>query len=174
MKADPLEPKKAGFDTVFQDFGGTRLTEAAKTRRLAWFLSLAGFIPFAFLASGLLILDANNPLRPLAIDGLKTYAAIILSFLGGIRWGLAMKASEPEKERLSLLLSVVPAIVGWISIFVPEPYVFGILILAFSAHGAWDSFAGQKGVFGLWFVKLRTVLTFIVVASLAVGFFVTV
>jgi len=174
MKSDPLEPKKVGLESAIQGHGGTRITEAAKTRRLAWVLSLAGFFPFAVFAAALIVLNTENPLRPLAIDGLKTYTAVILSFLGGIRWGLAMKAVEPEKERHAIAISVIPSIVGWMAIFLPVPIAFGVLVLAVAAQGAWDSFAGQQGIFGLWFVKLRTVLTLLVAATLIVGFFGTV
>jgi len=174
MKTDPLEPKRNFLDDTLYERGGVQLTEAAKSRRLAWVLSIAGAVPFVVFALLLLVMGAKNPLQSLVIDTLTTYGAVILSFLGGIRWGLAMKAAEPETERTALAASTVPAIVGWFSLLMPVPYVFAVQVLAFAFMGAWDSFSGQRGVFGLWFVKLRTVLTFIVVATLIVGFFATV
>ena len=57
-------------------------------------LGLAGLIPFWGLALALLLHTAFG-LEPTRIDlALATYAAIIVSFLGGIRWGLAAQATS--------------------------------------------------------------------------------
>ena len=173
MSNDPLEPGKTNLAAKSMEKEVGRKTQAARTRQVAWSLSLFGAVPLVVLAAALMVMDTNGPLYALAFDGLKTYSAIILSFLGGVRWGLAMKAQDPTVARRVMAISVFPALVGWMSLFLPAPYVFGVLILAFAAHGAWDSFAGQKGVFGLWFVQLRSALTFIVCGALVIAFFAT-
>ena len=59
-------------------------------RRLAWFLSFAGAVPFLLATAALFVSDASSVRVP-AITALVTYSAVILSFLGGIEWGLAIR-----------------------------------------------------------------------------------
>ena len=54
--------------------------------RSAWLLGLAGLIPFAVGAVATCV-PLLGQTRFLAADALCDYAACILSFLGGIRWG---------------------------------------------------------------------------------------
>ena len=67
-----------------------RLQELDKMKRLAWALSLAGFIPFLACTLIVVILGLENPLADPAIAIFRNYSVIILSFLGGIRWGHAL------------------------------------------------------------------------------------
>ena len=62
----------------------------------------------------------------------------MLSFLGGIRWGLAILARDGERRR-DMILSIVPPLIGWIALIAPPPLVFVFLAVAFAAQGAWDS-----------------------------------
>lgn len=171
---DPLEPAKPNLSAAPLNQQARQRTDAAKARRMAWGLSLAGAIPFVFLAMAIAVMAKTHPLMGLAQDMLKTYAAVILSFLGGIRWGHAMRSAEPETGRRVFVYSVIPSLIGWFAILLPAPYVFAVFALAFAGQGAWDSFAGQNGVFGLWFAKLRIVITLIVVAAMVLAFFATV
>lgn len=173
MAQDPLELQKPDLSAGSFEKQVKQLTEAARTRRLIWTLTMTAALPFVVFAGAFFALGTDHPLAPILIDGLKTYCAIVLSFMGGVRWGLAMK-DAPELGRKIFILSIVPPLVAWASLFLPLPYVFGVQALVVAAQGAWDSFAGEKGVFGLWFVKLRIVFTFIAVASLVAGFFATV
>lgn len=50
----------------------------------AWLLGLAGLIPFV-TAAGIVWFDPEN--RNEAVSAITAYGAIVLSFLGGIRWG---------------------------------------------------------------------------------------
>lgn len=147
--------------------------DVGKTREGAWFLSLTGFLPFAFLALSLFFLSDDSAYRPLATDALKTYGAVILSFLGGARWGVAVRSPINEKTVKTLFLSVVPSLAGWFSLYFVPPVTFAVLALAFAAQGAWDSFAGEKGIYPAWFAKLRIVLTLLVTTSMILAIFAT-
>ncbi|MEL7272371.1 MAG: DUF3429 domain-containing protein [Pseudomonadota bacterium] len=149
-------------------------SQAAKARKTAWVLSLAGFIPFGGLALATLFLAPRNPQEMLVMDALKTYGAVILSFLGGTRWGMALRNQNRDDGATNFILSVVPSLVGWFSLLLPAPYVFGVQALAFAGQGAWDVWAGQRGEVQMWFVKLRQVLTFLVTGAMIVAFFGTV
>ena len=172
--AAPGDPgEKPTLEAAVRPGSARRASMAERNRRRAWLLSLAGFVPFAFLAVGLLVMDVSNPQRLIVVDTLKTYAAIILSFLGGIRWGASVRHPSENWTGPTFTLSVVPSLVGWAAIFLSAPLTFGVLALAFAAQGAWDAFSAQQGRFGLWFARLRTVLTLLVVGVLLVSLFAT-
>lgn len=151
----------------------TPASDLVLTRRYAWALSLAGFIPFAVLSASLWLLLPQSEYYGLCEAALKTYGAVILSFLGGVRWGLALRSENQATSRAIMILAVVPSLVGWFSLYLESPYIYAVQALAFAAVGAWDSLSGEKGAFGLWFVKLRMVLTFLVTGALIVAFFAT-
>ena len=149
-------------------------TDLSMTRRNAWLLALGGFLPFALLTGGLWLLLPDHAYYGLVTSALKSYGAVILSFLGGIRWGLALRNASEASTRTLLIFAVLPALVGWFSLYLDAPYVFAVLALAFAAQGAWDAISGERGAFALWFVRLRTVLTFLVTGALIAAFFATV
>ncbi len=130
----------------------------------AWFLACAGFVPFAGLSIALLLVGKETALHPVLTDALRTYAAVILSFLGGIRWGLALRAKPVAAG--DIVLSVLPAIIGWIALFLPVPVAVSVLLLAFCTLGAWDSFAIHRGLAPVWFATQRIILTLLVAAAL--------
>lgn len=153
---------------------GVNRTLSSKRKRTAWYLGLAGLIPFCVLSLILANVPDTSPLYALTMDALKTYGAIIGAFMAGTRWGPAIKDNESRVARRVLIASNIPPIILWTSLFIPGPVVFAVQAICFAALGAWDSFAGQNGVFGLWYVRLRIVLTFCVVGFLLVAFFVTI
>jgi Protein of unknown function (DUF3429) len=101
-----------------------------------------------------------HPLQAVLVDAFRTYGAIILSFLGGVRWGLALREQPvPAKD---LLFSVLPAIAAWFSLFLTAPASIAILLLGFCAQGAWDSLSMHAGKGPQWYAQLRITLTLIV------------
>ena len=74
------------------------LAWASQPPTLAWALGLAGLIPFV-LGSALQWYGPPG-WRMLAGMALLSYGAVIVSFLGGIHWGLAMRASPVPVARL--------------------------------------------------------------------------
>ena len=141
------------------------LTASERSRKGAWWLALSGAIPFIGLTLALFVLSGTHPLRGLAQDALATYGALILSFLGGIRWGRALGARVMERALPIFALSVVPSLVGWFALLLPRPHVFAVLAVAFAAQGAWDAYGGLPG----WFARLRLWLTLIVTVTLGVA-----
>ncbi len=132
-------------------------------KKTAWNLALLGFLPFAALSIAMLVLGPQHPLFDVLSDAFRLYGAVILSFLGGIRWGLALN-TEPASPR-TIAISVVPAIIGWLAIFIPPVFSVGVLLLSFCAQGAWDSTAFHAGKGPIWFARLRIVLTLLVAGA---------
>lgn len=142
-----------------------RIPPAAK-----W-LGALGALPFVFLAVPGIILD--GPVRGDASFALAVYGAVILSFLGGVHWGLTIAGFGLEKTvcRTSrrLTYSVIPSLVAWGALLLPQP--IGLLVLAAAFVGAvlFDSRASRIGEAPAWYPKLRWPLSVVVVASLLVG-----
>lgn len=87
-------------------------------------LGLGGLIPFVALAAALWLVPAAD--RPLAGIALLGYGASIVSFLGGIHWGLAMREG-PAPSMPSLLWGVLPSLLGWAALLLGQAQ--GLLLM---------------------------------------------
>jgi hypothetical protein len=132
---------------------------------VALLLGLAGLIPFAAGAAALW-----TPLAPLTPDlGLKlvtTYGAIILSFLGGIRWGTAIGPYDTRRQGLEFSASVLGSLAGLAAVFIPPVPALTLLITGFLMQALWDVTSVESGRLPSWFGKLRMLLTAGAVVSL--------
>jgi len=138
------------------------------TEKTAYVLTLAGAVPF--LAAGLLVW-LETSIAPIQFGQYATsYAAVILSFLGGIQWGtgLSIAGSAPTSSRNLLMLSVVPSILAW-GILLVEPGALRIYIAIGLFVTVWlvDALLQLQGLIPNWFFRVRSLATVIVVASLA-------
>ncbi|MCX8504409.1 MAG: DUF3429 domain-containing protein [Beijerinckiaceae bacterium] len=131
----------------------------------ALLLGAAGLIPFVGSAACLLfapdVLGLNSGLLHMV---LVTYAALIASFLGGVRWGNAL--AKPEQYGREFIIAVMPSLVAWLALATPRPYDLMMLIAIFLALGVSDIGLVLAGGAPRWYGKLRVGLTAIVVISL--------
>lgn len=108
-------------------------------------LGFAGLAPFAALSFAALALDGEA--AAMAASLLIGYGAVILSFMGGCRWGFAAAGLGDGPSFALLGVSVLPALYAWITALAPAPAAalllaagFGALYLAdvrlTRAHGA--------------------------------------
>lgn len=119
-------------------------------------LGLAGLIPFWGLAV-LLALHGHGAPDPVLVDlALSAYAAIILSFLGGIRWGLAARDGAGAG---AYAVSVVPSLAAWALLATPEPWRLAALGLVLLALGPVDAALLRGGAGPLWLGRLRLILS---------------
>jgi len=122
----------------------------------ALLLGVAGLIPFVGCA--VLLWTADSPDRFNTAHALVAYGAVILSFLGGINWGIALKEQSTGDLLHRLGWSVVPSLVGWLGLLlqalVNHGVALGLLLVAFIAQ---------------YFLDRRSVLTTGAVLSLAAG-----
>jgi hypothetical protein len=127
---------------------------SSKTPPVVFFYGLAGLIPF--FAAPIATLIAPD-FRWQFNEALLWWAAIILSFLGGARWGAAVQAESPSPRLIGL--AMLPSIIGWLILLAPAKYRVGqflALAAALLLHLLWDLRAG--GLPG-WYGRLRMVLT---------------
>ena len=78
-------------------------------------LGHAGLVPFVLGAA--LVWVVNAEAHPYATLALSAYAAVIVSFLGGIYWGLAFRLTAPPAQLL--VWGVVPSLVAWLAVMMP-------------------------------------------------------
>lgn len=130
----------------------------------AWILGLAGVVPFLALAG--VFAFAEGPEAGPALLALVYFAAGVLGFLGGTRWGF--EAARPGPRPLNLLLSVLPMLAGWVLLLplVSDTRVqLGGFIGAFLLQWLWD----LRSDLPAWHVRLRTAATGGAVIALAVA-----
>jgi Protein of unknown function (DUF3429) len=127
-------------------------------------LGLAGVIPFA---AGALGSFRPGALGALATAALLAYGAVILSFLGGIHWGLAIGQHDPSYRRLGV--GVVPSLVGWVALLLGGAAGLLPLAAAFAAVLGLDIQLTREGMAPAWFPRLRSALTAAVVLCLLVA-----
>ncbi|RUO30313.1 DUF3429 domain-containing protein [Aliidiomarina soli] len=121
--------------------------------RLAW----TGLAPFILLAA----LGVVGIYQGLALQAFLAYSAVILSFLGGIHWGLIM-AGEMEKPQGRLLICMLPSLVGWLAVaFAPALVALVVLGLFYILWLRYDVEAVTQD----WYQKMRRPITFVVTGT---------
>jgi len=90
---------------------------------LARRLGHAGLVPFALLALLLWLLGGEE--RAFVSIALAGYAALIVSFLGGVHWALAWMlplakvAPPPNLRRQLMLWGITPSLLAWPGLLMP-------------------------------------------------------
>jgi len=80
---------------------------------LALQLGHAGLIPF--VGGALLVWFVTPEARPYATLALSAYAAVVVSFLGGIHWGIGFRDLSPGL----FVWGVVPSLAAWVAVMMP-------------------------------------------------------
>lgn len=140
----------------------------------ALILGLSGVLPFAWGAITLLSEEAFNfgienfgarfvgPLIQLS------YGVIILCFMSGVLWGFATKMDE-KNGSLGYILSVLPALWAFLSMGRGPISDTISLIVGFLAVLLIDRHFYLLKLTPLWWMNLRTPLTFLVISLLGLG-----
>ena len=130
-------------------------------RKWALALGYAGVLPVA----GLLVLAWSSATwQHQAVNSATIYAALILSFLGGIHWGFATSGFASSKH---FLISVVPSLWAW-SVFAATDF-FTILGIIFGliTFLVYEQRSDLLERYPEWYLPLRKHLTFGLSISLA-------
>jgi hypothetical protein len=132
-------------------------------------LGTGGLVPFVVLASATWAMpDAYTP--PL-LFWLTSYAAVVLSFAGAVHWGIALLHPDMSEQDQSVFMtwSVVPALVGWVSLLMPSKTGLLLLIASYVIQYAADRQLAQRFRIPTWYLRLRTGLTSVAVLCLALA-----
>lgn len=119
-------------------------------------LGFAGLIPPVVLTAGALLdLGLFAPSMP---GFVLTYAAVILSFLGGTWWGFVSRQEQPGWGLLCV--SVLPALAGWAAIFsFQPPTALFALATGLIAALVMDALLVRRRLAPGWWTKLRVPLS---------------
>jgi Protein of unknown function (DUF3429) len=157
-----------------------------KPPAVAYVLGLAGLLPFIACAAALwggavhaadagdlaLSADANDMAEAIEwiADVLLVYAAVILGFLGGIHWGMAMRGGVAATGRL--LWGVLPSLLGWGAWLVASIWSasagLGMAAAALALSLAADAALYRSAGLSAW-LPLRSLLTAVAASCCAVG-----
>jgi hypothetical protein len=129
-------------------------------------LGYAGLLPFAAATLGSVLLDAEP--RALSLRALVAYAAVILSFLGAVHWGLLLRAAGGEAVR-ACVVGVLPALVGWIALLLPARQALPLLLAGFGAFWLYEHRIAGERLLPRGYLDLRRILTLLVCSLLAVA-----
>ena len=92
-------------------------------------LGYGGLLPF--VGGAMLVWLVREDAHPYVALALSAYAAVIVSFLGAIHWGLAMRLAQPPARLL--VWGVVPALVAWLAVMMPPNaglVILGAMLIA--------------------------------------------
>ena len=150
----------------------------ARLPPLALLLGAGGLVPF--LACGLGSVTAGGAVpADRALLALVEYAAIILSFLGAVHWGMALAGPGATgggswrrgADSLRLALGVLPALIGWaallVSVAAAPAIALALLIAGFLATTVVEARAAGDGLVPAGYMRMRWGLTLVVVLVLA-------
>ncbi len=145
-------------------------------QRIGTLLGNFGLLPFFALAAGTWVPMAPMPARLVEL-AFVAYAAVILSFLGAVHWGLAFATPSLGKTAIwnSLGWGVLPSLLGWLALLmamagVPTWIVCAFLLADFLLCRLMDArLLPTYPATPAWYPPLRTRLTLLVcIAVLAV------
>lgn len=123
----------------------------------AW-LGYLGLLPFFVQAAAAVLGPAGeDSLAQHAAYGVATYGAVILSFLGGITWGLTVNNPTLANVQGSreLIYSMLPALGAWAAILLPTTFTLWFCAVGFVVAFVHDWRTARLHTLPAWFLRLR-------------------
>ena len=122
---------------------------------------IVGLVPLAAGAIAVWTLPQHEV--RLVAAAMLAYGATVLSFLGGVRWGLVLREGQERFINKHLVVGVAPPLIAWAMLLITEPLglewgVLGLAI-AFALMLASDLDAVKDGSAPAWYAQLRKPLT---------------
>ncbi|MDH3407311.1 MAG: DUF3429 family protein [Gammaproteobacteria bacterium] len=146
-----------GYEEFFAHDFRVPLDRMAPIPAPAWWFGGGGLIPFVAGATGLWL--APPAWHAQILGALLSYAAIILSFIGAVHWGLALRERQNLPELWWRLgLSVTPALIAWLVLMMPPLPAVGMLALLFGVTYLVD-YSVLGGLAPEWYRQLRAWLS---------------
>lgn len=132
----------------------------------AWFLAGLGAVPFVVMALASIVSPEFAAAQLGGDVAFLGYGAVILSFMGGVRWGRALSLEDPARAAEQMILSVAPSLVAWLALLVDRPWSLLLLMAGFALQAIWDVKSARNGLLPRWFGRVRLTISAIVVASI--------
>ena len=134
------------------------LDEQVRVETMGVRLGYLGLTPFVVGAVTALL---SQELVSLAFQAFVLYSIAILSFMGGVHWGLALITGTRQSTRL--LISVVPVVAAWICLIaLPAPITLAVLGGGFIAQWFIDRPILAELPIPSWYLEMRPRLAYVV------------
>ncbi|WP_089658755.1 DUF3429 domain-containing protein [Franzmannia pantelleriensis] len=133
--------------------------------RLTTRLGAAGLLPFAMTLTMAWV--APSDWQAWAVSAFLFYSAVILSFLGGVQWGVAMSLDAPEDAAFAarMLRSMLPSLIAWPALLLSDLAATVILLAGYLLIHAYESQPVSRARLPGWYRSLRRSLTLCVVGG---------
>ena len=128
-------------------------------------LGYAGFVPFVSLTGLMWLVDGE--LLPFVSIALGGYAATIVSFLGGVHWGIGFMKGEAA-PRFHFIWGVVPSLIAWLALMMPVQAALPLLGLVVVACYLVDRKTYPAAGLASW-LPMRLHLTAVAALSCVLG-----
>ena len=130
-------------------------------------LGYAGLLPFVFCAAVALAMPEPE-VRHLAGRALLSYGAVILSFLGGVHWGVVL-ADRPGRSAGMLMIGVLPSLGGWATLFLGFETAVAVQVACFGGFWLYEHRVLGTGALPAPYLAMRRWLTLVACASLGLA-----
>jgi hypothetical protein len=128
-------------------------------------LGYAGLAPFVLLAALMWLVDSE--LLPFVAIALGAYAAVIVSFLGGVHWGIGFMKGDAA-PRFHFIWGVIPSLVAWLALMMPAYAALPLLGLVLVACYGVDRQTYPVAELASW-LPMRLRLTVVATLSCLLG-----
>lgn len=128
-------------------------------------LGYAGLAPFVLLTALMWLVDRE--LLPFVSIALGGYAATIVSFLGGVHWGIGFMKGDAA-PRFHFIWGVIPALIAWLALMMPAYAALPLLGLVLVACYVVDSKTYPAAGLASW-LPMRLRLTVVATLSCVVS-----
>lgn len=115
-----------------------------------FWLGLLGVFPFIGLTFLALLKSTSESVE----TGFLLYSAMILSFMGGVIWGRVMQ-DNGTASYTNLLWAILPALIGWLCVFVGGSFGFLGLLIGFTLNTLHDF---HIAAMPLWYRRMRYIV----------------
>ncbi|MBI3285358.1 MAG: DUF3429 domain-containing protein [Burkholderiales bacterium] len=138
-------------------------------QRLVIRIGIAGLVPFILLTPICWLVHPDW--LGYFIRAQLSYGIAILSFLGGLHWGVALLhgAKDEQETKKSLLWGVIPTLIAWCSM-INMGVGFLVQIVGFIVAYQVDRRLYLGYAMPVWFIHLRLQLTRVMVGALLLTF----
>ena len=135
---------------------------------IAMILSLLGLAPLIFLACGAVGTIPETASRMLI--ALIDYASLILAFVGGVHWGLALPPGA-VRPTLRFAAGILPLVAAWIGLVLAQlvaPWIaLAVLIIGYLGTVLAEHRAAQRSLLPLPYVWARWGFSVVAVVMMA-------
>ena len=155
-----------GYEECFAFDFGPSSQDAAIPPAAKWY-GYGGLLPFFVLSIAFLL--APPPIQDRLLTILVAYGAVILSFIGAVHWGLALRSAPANALWRTFGVSVAPALVAWLALMLPPMPALLVLAAGLASIYMVDRIRLNRTDVAPWYLRLRTHLTAGALASLIIA-----